>query len=396
MRITWVTRSFLDYRIPVFKALNELCGNELTVIYYKDVVPERVRLKAESVLGPRAISRDVEIRIGNRPKVDNAVKTGVSIRIPISPGLVRQVIKSNPEAIVSDGFMQWTYAALAVRALKKIPHVMCYERTEHVERNAGKIRLWYRKFVSKWIDAIDCNGKLCGDYVTNVIKYDNSRLTFGHMAADVTGLQKSVQSLEESAAGNIRHKLGLKGVVIMFVGRLYPLKGVLELLRGWQQFLRQKTDTNATLLYVGGGPQEDELREIIEQEKIQRVVLTGAIDYDNIAPYYKAADCFIIATKGDNWSLVVPEAMSCGLPIATSIYNGCWPELVTQENGWTFDPLKKEEIVRTFVRIVDSHDKLINMGKKSIEIVSNYTPENAAKSIMDAISIAKHHVCNGH
>ena len=36
MKITWVTRSFLDYRIPVYQELNKLCGRNLTVIYYKD------------------------------------------------------------------------------------------------------------------------------------------------------------------------------------------------------------------------------------------------------------------------------------------------------------------------------------------------------------------------
>lgn len=388
MRITWVTRSFLDYRIPVFKALNELCGNELTVIYYKDVVPKRVRSKAEALLGDRAIARENEIRIGNRPKVDNAVTTGLAVRIPLSPGLIKQVIDTNPEALVSDGFMQWTYAALAVRAIKKVPHVMCYERTAHVERNAQKLRLWYRRFVSRWIDAIDCNGKLCGDYVVNTIKFDPKKLTFGHMAADVTELQKLVSKIDKAKERALRLRLGVNGTVIMFVGRLYDLKGVLELLRGWQSFMNLHPSAEATLVYVGGGSQEDELRTLVDNEKIPNVVLTGAIDYDSIAEYYNIADCFIIATKGDNWSLVVPEAMACGLPIASSIYNGCWPELVTPSNGWTFDPLKQDDIVRVFADIVGHCDQLKSMGEESRRIVSSFTPEHAAQSIMDAIKIA--------
>ena len=45
MKITWVTRSFLDYRIPVYQELNKLCGRNLTVIYYKDIPPERTQKK---------------------------------------------------------------------------------------------------------------------------------------------------------------------------------------------------------------------------------------------------------------------------------------------------------------------------------------------------------------
>ena len=56
MKITWVTRSFLDYRIPVYQELNKLCGRNLTVIYYKDTPPERTQKKIKEVLGDKAIA----------------------------------------------------------------------------------------------------------------------------------------------------------------------------------------------------------------------------------------------------------------------------------------------------------------------------------------------------
>lgn len=61
MKITWVTRSFLDYRIPVFKALDEMCGHQLTVVYYKDIPPKRTQDKLKAVLGDRAIAREREL-----------------------------------------------------------------------------------------------------------------------------------------------------------------------------------------------------------------------------------------------------------------------------------------------------------------------------------------------
>ena len=62
MKITWVTRSFLDYRIPVFKALDEMSGHQLTVIYYKDIPPQRTQDKLKKVLGERAIARERELQ----------------------------------------------------------------------------------------------------------------------------------------------------------------------------------------------------------------------------------------------------------------------------------------------------------------------------------------------
>lgn len=388
MKITWVTRSFLDYRIPVYQELNKLCGGNLTVIYYKDIPPERTQKKIKEVLGDKAIAREKEFRIGNKPKIDNASKGNTSFRIPISPGLVKQVIKSNPDVLISDGFMQWTYAALAVRALKRIPHVMCYERTAHTERNAGKLRIWYRRFVSRWIDAIDCNGQQTGKYVKKLLKWNGNRLTYGHMVADVSGMQKAVANITNAEAQQLRQELHIKGVMILYVGQLISRKGVLELLSAWSNIAG---NINATLVYVGGGALEQELKEHINKDSITNVVLTGAIDYDKIAIYYQAADCFILPTVEDNWSLVVPEAMACGLPVATTIYNGCHPELITKENGWVFDTYNEQSIIDTLQSIVDNKERLKEMGEVSKRIVSKHTAERAAQSIMDAIDIAQKH-----
>ena len=391
MKITWVTRSFLDYRIPVYQELNKLCGRNLTVIYYKDIPPERTQKKIKEVLGDKAIAREKEFRIGNKPKIDNASKSNTTFRIPISPGLIKQVLDSKPDVLISDGFMQWTYAALAVRALKRIPHVMCYERTAHTERNAGRLRIWYRKIVSRWIDAIDCNGILCGEYVRS-LGFDSKRLTFGHMVADISGMSRTIQNIANEDIVKVKKELKIppKGLMILFVGQLIPIKGVDQLLTAWKQF-KSHCKENCTLVYVGYGRLEQPLRDRIVNEKIQDVILIGGIDYDSIAQNYKAADCFILPTVEDNWSLVVPEAMACGLPVATTIYNGCHPELITKENGWVFDTYNEQSIIDTLQNIVNNKERLKEMGEVSKRIVSKHTAERAAQSIMAAIDIAQKH-----
>ena len=53
----------MDYRIPVYEALDELCDHELTLIYNAEVVPERCRVKTNDVLGDRAIALSGEKRL---------------------------------------------------------------------------------------------------------------------------------------------------------------------------------------------------------------------------------------------------------------------------------------------------------------------------------------------
>lgn len=109
------------------------------------------------------------------------------------------------------------------------------------------------------------------------------------------------------------------------------------------------------------------------------------MSYNEVYKYYAIADVFILPTIEDNWSLVIPEAMACGLPVATSIYNGCHPELVKEgENGITFDTFKQETIVAALDYF--HHHDLIRMGQKSREIETEYNTEHCAKRMYDVFN----------
>lgn len=378
MRITWVTRSFLDYRIPVFQALSELSGNQLTVIFNGEAVPKRCQRKLADCIGDKAIALKGEIKIGKRHQLGVANK---GIRIPIQPNLIKEIRRSNPDVLISDGFFQWTYAPLLLRILgwHGVKHIMCYEKTPHTERNAAKWRILYRRLVSSWIDVIDCNGCLTAEFIRNTIKFKKP-LAFGHMVADTQGISHNVTNTTDYQLRELRSQYHLGNLTFLYVGRLIPLKGLMQLLEAW----RQAELKDATLMLVGEGDDRSKIEEYLSSNNITNVVLTGAVDYDSLGPYYKAADCFIIPTLEDNWSLVVPEAMAAGLPIACSIYNGCHPELVQKENGWTFDPLCIDNTVDVLRKISASRDQLALMGEASRTIVANHTPAHAAQNLYEA------------
>jgi glycosyltransferase involved in cell wall biosynthesis len=80
--------------------------------------------------------------------------------------------------------------------------------------------------------------------------------------------------------------------------------------------------------------------------------------------------------------------MACGLPILCSKYNGCWPELVQEKNGWIFDPLDPKDTFRVLDSCLQKASDLPAMGRQSLEIVAGHTPLRAAKSIYEACLIA--------
>jgi glycosyltransferase involved in cell wall biosynthesis len=381
MRITWVTRSFLDYRIPVYQEIDRLCGNKLTVIYYKDVVPLRCQEKLHRIIGDRAIGLTGEFRlIGNKNQAVSSATKNI-IRIPFQRGLISTIKKTNPDIMIGDGLFQWTYSVLWLRFWKKIPLVVCYEGTKHTERNIKYIQHIYRKIVVRWINKICCNGTQSAEYISS-LGYLKENIRLGNMAADTVSLQENIAAFSNEDKIQLKKTLKLNEKVFLFVGRLVSLKGIDKLINVWIETMADNTEVS--LLIVGDGPEKEYLEKLCSQSGCKNVIFTGEIDYDFVFQYFYISDIFVIPTLQDNWSLVVPEAMSCGLPIICSKYNGCWPELVKPENGWVFDPLHAENFIQTLQTAWDNRENWKKMGTDSIRIVSDYSPEKVAGRVYSA------------
>jgi len=376
MKIVWVTRSFLDYRIPVYKALKSLNNNDFILIFNEDYVPDSVVEKAKKELGESCIGLKGELTLGNKDTTNKWANKG--FRIPIQKGLIKTIKKEQPDVIISDGFFQWTYAALWMRFIYKTKHIMCYERTHHTERNAQWFRIAYRKFVLRWIDARGCTGILCSNYVKS-LGFKEDKIAFGHMVGDIDTFLTVKQT--ESEVLNL-HK-NKDAVKYIYVGRIVDAKGINELLLSWKKFEKNK---NVALYLIGHGPQKKKYDNKSKDLGLTNVYFIGKVDYDNLPNYYQSADVFVIPTLEDNWSLVVPEAMASGLPILSSVYNGCYPEYVTEDNGWVFDPLDSSDFVEKLETSYNC-DNLKEMGENSKKIISKCTPLHAASSILKAIKL---------
>jgi glycosyltransferase involved in cell wall biosynthesis len=338
-------------------------------------------------LGDRAIAllgeRQVSVGSGDEAFANEGY------RFPFQPGLIKAIRRADPDVIISEGFFQWTPAALWYKKKHGTPVVVSYECTTHTERRAGPIRTAYRRWVARHVDAVCCNGLLSMEYCTDVLRIDPARILTGAMAADSEALAVRCEAVSAQELEKGRQALGLTRPVFGYVGRLVKRKGVRELLAAWKVFTERSAAAPGSLLLVGDGPERQALEAIARQDSLPRVVFAGAVDYSAVTQYYALCDVLVMPTLEDNWSLVVPEAMACSKPVLCSRFNGCWPELVKDGvNGWTFDPLNQVELAGLFERCAARTDMLPAMGEASRGIVRNFTPEHAAGAFLRACSLA--------
>lgn len=125
------------------------------------------------------------------------------------------------------------------------------------------------------------------------------------------------KELDPAEREKLRSRLGLSGVVFLYVGRLAKEKGLESLLRAFSA-LQKSLAQEVSLLLVGDGKYEHELRRIADRESLRNVAFAGFVQKHEIVPYFAAADVFVFPTLGDAYGLAVDEAMAAGLPVIST------------------------------------------------------------------------------
>lgn len=117
----------------------------------------------------------------------------------------------------------------------------------------------------------------------------------------------------------VRKELGIpEKKTIIYMGRLSPEKGVDFLIRS---FSKVKNQLNCQLIVLADGPEKQSIMGIIGQCEVWDSVRLIP-QADDVAPYLKAADLFILPSRFEGLSNALLEAMACGLPIISTRVGG--------------------------------------------------------------------------
>lgn len=134
-----------------------------------------------------------------------------------------------------------------------------------------------------------------------------------------------------------RRKLGLPdNPLVLFVGRIDPIKGIDTLLKAFQDLQnKQWDDLPPKLVFIGGTmidradgtstPGAD-LLPVMEKARdmgiADNVIFRGAQPQDLLPDYYAAATVCVVTSLYESFGLVAVEAMACGLPVVATRVGG--------------------------------------------------------------------------
>ena len=209
---------------------------------------------------------------------------------------------------------------------------------------------------------------------------EESRMAIVGMTVDVAAIIRHIDSADRKA---IRQTLGVAEheVVILYVGRMEPLKGIHELLEAFQRLHQARGFTR--LLLVGEGSLSGWLQSLAAGTP--GVLLAGRLSGAPLLDMYAAADFLVLPSHFESWGLVVNEAMAAGLPVVVSERAGCVDDLVQEgHNGFRVPPYTSTALEAAMHRLVEDAGLRQTMGQASRKIMGHWTLEAEAARMLAA------------
>ena len=179
----------------------------------------------------------------------------------------------------------------------------------------------------------------------------------------------------------------------LFVSRMHPKKGVLELIEAWNK-IRPK-DWECELVYTISGEFEKEYEAKVKARVKElglgdRFIFTGALNDDEKWTAYARADLFVLPTYSENFGIVVAEALWAGVPVITT-KGTPWKELEDRECGKWIDlptessnppdwPMLVSALESTMLMSDDERRAMGARGRKLVE--EKYTWDAVVKAMV--------------
>ncbi len=163
---------------------------------------------------------------------------------------------------------------------------------------------------------------------------------------------------------------------ILCVGRLNAAKGIHLLLEAVAA-LQQEFDS-LRLTLVGDGEERVSLQALTESLGIgDRVTFAGAVNQENILPYYYQADILCLPSFAEGVPVVLMEAMAMEIPCVASRITGI-PELIDDgKDGLLFTAADVQALTTTLQRLLADPSLRAGIGEAARhKVVAQYNRDN--------------------
>lgn len=304
--------------------------------------------------------------------------SGFETSVPVSRKRLNFVRDFKPDIIHVETEFGMGLCGVSIAKMLKIPlvytmHTMYDEYIYYIAprplvKTVKKLSHKYMRVFANRANAITGPSEKCSEYLSSA----GVKLPVNVIPNPVELDDFSPEHFDPEQKRAIREKFGIPqdAFVVVFVGRLGREKSIDLLIDYWNQSV--KADENMYLFIIGGGPEEQVLRDQIAALGCgDRVIMSGRVEHPELPPYLLASDIYVTASLSDTNSISMLEGMAAGLPVLQRRDPINADQIKDGENGWSFDsPEEMAELLRKFRDMPEAEKQQLK--------------ESTRQSIMDA------------
>jgi len=173
---------------------------------------------------------------------------------------------------------------------------------------------------------------------------------------------------EEKKKARAQYNIQNNNFVFGYAAHFIEVKDHITLLKA---FKRVKNEFPNIALALCGGPHDEGyynrvMKFIKDNNLTNNVRPLGTLS--DMKSFYAACDCLIFPSKFENFSRVIMEALSSGLPIIASRYGGNIEQITDGENGFLVEPENDVQFANAMMMYLKNPELLINHGTASRKI----------------------------
>jgi D-inositol-3-phosphate glycosyltransferase len=165
--------------------------------------------------------------------------------------------------------------------------------------------------------------------------------------------------------------------VLLFVGRIQPLKGLTVAI---EALARLDRHPDAVLVVVGGpSGAQGEAELAAAHDLVDALALTGRVRFVEPQPhrllstYYRAADVCVVPSRSESFGLVALEAAACGTPVVAAAVGGLLSIVDDGVTGLLVDTRDPADHAEAVAAVLDDPVRARAMGEAGAALARGFT-----------------------
>ena len=181
--------------------------------------------------------------------------------------------------------------------------------------------------------------------------------------------------------------------MLLFVGRIEPLKGIDTLFHALALLVEQRPTWwgNVCLAIIGGDRRETPDQWSAEMKRLRRlqgelgiaelVTFQGSQSQKRLPSYYSAADVVVVPSHYESFGMVALEAMACGTPVIASDVGGLRYTVRDGETGLLVPRQDPTALAEKIELLLKDEPLRLKLGEQAVQTTQRYSWSTVAQEI---------------